>query len=231
MNSETISLLNSWKEVIDSNEYIHRIKALRYRKLYFMLGIPATIFSGLFTASSLASLTQCEKYYELCVAQAIISAITTGLVGIQTYMQMSTQYTDNKTASDRYQALSRTIETYLISSENLSPEIISNIRGIFDDIVQTSPLVATDLRLPIKKPLENKNIGLPTHDESPKNYNENPKNENPKTVLKEVIVESPKDNEIIPMKKTTSVDNGILNPMMLWQLEMFNRNKKLDQEK
>ena len=57
-------------------------------------------------------------------------------------MQLTTRFEQNKFASDRYQALLRTIETTL-NKENKGDEI-NNIQRIFDDIVSTSPVLPVE---------------------------------------------------------------------------------------
>ncbi len=136
------NLLLSWKLQVERNEKMHRSRALCFRTLYYCLGVPATILSGLFTASSLTTIHQCTSLIALCIIQSIAGALVTVLIGIQTYMQLTTRFEQNKFASDRYQALLRTIETTL-NTENKGDEL-NNIQRIFDDIVSTSPVLPVE---------------------------------------------------------------------------------------
>lgn len=144
--SEVNKLLRSWNNQIKKNEKSHRRKALFFRKMYYLLGAPATVISGLTTTGSFVTFQECDLM-ALCAFQAFGSAAVTILVAVQTYLQLMSRYFENKIASDRYQALSRTIETILITPSDSPPAaVISSIRQIFDDIVNTSPISSADIQ-------------------------------------------------------------------------------------
>jgi len=139
--SNVEKLLNSWNTHISENEKIHRTKALSFRKLYYALGISATLLSGLYTISSFSTISNCDPY-AFCIVETIIGAIATTLISVQTYMQLMSRFFNHKIASDRYQALERTIQTILNSKNEGDPaNILGNIHNIFDDIVETSPIL------------------------------------------------------------------------------------------
>lgn len=144
--TEIEKLLKSWRHQIEKNENKHRKNALWFRRGYYGLGVPATLLSGLFTAGSLASISGCASaYFVLCITQSVCGAIVTGLIGTQTYMQMMSRFMNNKLASDRYQALLRTIEIILNTPNQSDPaNILANIQKTFDDIVTTSPMLPVE---------------------------------------------------------------------------------------
>ncbi len=147
---EINKLLRTWKIQIEKNEKLHRKKALVLRKYYYALGIPATILSGLFTTSSLATLPQCysSSLFAICVSESIIGAVATALIGLQTFLQPTERSSDNKGASDRYQTLLRTIDMILITKNKGDPSnILNNIRKTFDDIITTSPVLPVENKL------------------------------------------------------------------------------------
>ncbi len=139
--TEVNKLLRTWKRQINKNEKLHRIRALRFRKIYYILGLPATILSALTTTGAIASIPSSSIMW-LSISESIIGIIVTILVGTQTYLQLLTKFNDNKLASDRYQTLLRTIEMVLTTKNEGNPgNILNNIRGVFDDIVSTSPIL------------------------------------------------------------------------------------------
>lgn len=146
LSPEVNKLLIAWKKQIDENEKTHKNNALWFRKMYYMLGVPATILSGLSTAGALTILQDCSTLFGICVLQSCISALVTILIGIQTYTQMMTRHMNNKLASDRYQALSRTLQTYLTTPNNPNDtsNILNQVRQTYDDIVNTSPLIPSN---------------------------------------------------------------------------------------
>ncbi len=141
--TEVNKLLRSWRSQIEKNENLHRGKAIRFRNLYYGLGVPGTILAGLFTASSLAGIPQCTgTFFVLCIVQSILGAIVTGLFGVQTYMQLMSRFFNHKLASDRYLALLHTIETVLGTTSSEDPAtILTNIQRVYDDIITTSPII------------------------------------------------------------------------------------------
>lgn len=141
-------LLHVWKTNIDNNEKSHRKYAIRYRTIYFALGVPATVLSGLTTTGAIAGLPECwdSGFLPLCVTTVILNVIVTILVGIQTFLQLMNRFFNHKLASDRYQALSRSVDIILSTKNRVEDagQIINNIRSTFDDIVSTSPILSSE---------------------------------------------------------------------------------------
>ena len=139
--NEMIMLLQSWREQVSANENTHRMRALYFRMCYYSLGTPAAILSGLVSVSSLYNLSNCVTWF--CIFQAVASSLATILVTVQSYGNVMTRFNNHKLASDRYQALLRTIDTYLVTKNKIKDvsNIMNNIRMTFDDIVTSSPLL------------------------------------------------------------------------------------------
>lgn len=150
------SLLLQWKEQIEKNERAHRINANWYRIANLSFGFPAVILSGLYTAGALITVKECSSsdYLWVCVPQIIFGCIVTICSSILTFGNFANNASLNKEASNRYQEINRTIETYLHTKNHVDPAVIlSIIQTRYNDTVNASPVlpVEKDLKFFIKR--------------------------------------------------------------------------------
>lgn len=208
-------LLQSWLSQIIANEKTHKLRALWFRRMYYILGIPASILSGFTTAGLLADMVSCigSALFLWCLTKAIISALVTTLVSVQTYMQLWPRFQDHKLASDRYQVLLKNIQKILVSPPNEDPAtILGNIQFIFDDIVTTSPIINSNeqyLRYAVKN-----DQGIKCGGYSKKRADIEAGTE--RTIKNDEVV--------IGQKFADKMERSYTNPMMSYQLELAMEN-------
>lgn len=219
--SEINKLLINWKEKIEKREKIHRKKAIRFRRAYYIIGIPATILSGLTTVGELSMINECSSnLIWSCILQSILGTIITILVGIQTVVPMMTRFTENKTASDRYQALLRTIETILATKNKGDPaNILNNVRDVFDDIVKVSPISNDDDMI-----LKYSIFDRETRQKSEHQLKKRSNNLKPATEEELTKINKGSEDVCIDIDLDEEKKNFYVDPELRYQIDRFNQN-------
>ena len=141
------SLLLDWKLQIEKSEEQHRKNAEYYRIANLAVGFPAVILSALYTTGSLATIKDCatSTFLYICIPQIIFGCIVTICTSIMTFGNFSNNSALNKSSSDRFQDLEKTIETYLHTKTDVDPAIIlSIIQNRYNDILNSSPVLPTE---------------------------------------------------------------------------------------
>lgn len=253
LSQEVNQLLTAWKKQIDRNAVKHKKQAV-WAKLYEkIVGLIATVFSVFVSSSILYDLKECTDV--ICIIKAICSSIATLATGVSTVMQFGNKLQEHKDANARYLSLSKNIETILITKndESRTLDILNNIRAVYDDISNTSPVISDDevLRYKIfdrveRVPVDPEHFNCTTRRKpiEPTTVVELPKDPvvvvPPNSLAMSAVVSSASVHELQPattveletINKQSSeicVDlnlgtNYVLDPVFKYQLDLFNNN-------
>lgn len=162
--SRTVKLLTQWLRQIDEVRKIHMNKSIRYKHIYYLLGIPATIICAIFTSNSLANVSQCgSSLMSVCVAQIVLGVFATTLIGLQTFLELQAKSVNHKNTFTRFSGLKRTIEIILNSDQTMSPnDILNNVKELYNMISDDAPVVSETIstQQPLAKEINTRSLGV-----------------------------------------------------------------------
>jgi hypothetical protein len=133
------ALLEDWHHRVYAAQSAHYASADLFRRLNYIVGIPATIFASAVGTTLFANLAETQPKRWLVASTSILAAVLTGL---QTFLRFSEQATHHATAADWYSAIRRDIEQLLhlpVSERSAPKKCLDDVRKEMNRAAQDSP--------------------------------------------------------------------------------------------
>jgi hypothetical protein len=157
-------LLRKWRGQISTRQIGHKMEQVKYKKIYYGLGLPVAILAAIISTAILSTFRNCDV--SACVSLSLNVSISssgdcasdewvrlaTGIVGVlsvvlsaaNTFIDAGGNREKHKGAVDSYSELSHKIELLLKTPIILRGDpiaTIQDVRGSFDSIVKDSPSI------------------------------------------------------------------------------------------
>jgi hypothetical protein len=138
-SEEVTRLLRNWHRRVSAAQSAHYAVADRFRKLNYIVGVPAIIFSSIVGTAIFAGLEKESPRALLVASASILSAV---LAGLQTFLRFSERSSQHATAAAWYSAIRRDIEEILhlpVADRGKVKDVLSKVRKEMNHAAETSP--------------------------------------------------------------------------------------------
>ena len=146
-NDQVEELLVDWRQRVYAAQSAHYAATDHYRRLNYLIGVPAIIFSSVVGTAIFASLNEHAADQNKIIV-AIISIAAAVLSALQTFLRFSERATQHATAADWYSAIRRDIEQTLhlaVGSRGSPKDCLDRIRKEINRVGQNAPELKVSL--------------------------------------------------------------------------------------
>ena len=159
-SAQIAQLLDNWHKRVYAAQAAHYAAADVFRRLNYIVGIPAIVFSSIVGTAIFAGL---EHDSPRTLAVAFASIVAAVLAGLQTFLRFSERASQHGTAADWYSAIRRDIEETLhlpIESRGKAKDCLDRFRKEMNRVGQDAPELNVRLwkreakRFGVKEPLD-----------------------------------------------------------------------------
>lgn len=153
-------LLENWHKRVYAAQAAHYASADVFRRLNYVVGIPAIVFSSIVGTAIFAGL---EHDSPRTLAVAFASIVAAVLAGLQTFLRFPERASQHATAADWYSAIRRDIEETLhlpVESRGKAKDCLDRVRKEINRVAQDAPELNGRLwkreakRFGVKEPLD-----------------------------------------------------------------------------
>jgi hypothetical protein len=154
-------LLEDWHKRVYAAQSAHYASADLFRRLNYLVGVPAVVFSSVVGTAIFAGLEKDSPRAVLIASASIVAAV---LAGLQTFLRFPERASEHATAADWYSAVRRDIEETLhlpLECRGTAKECLHRIRKEMNRAAQDAPEMSSRLwkreakRFGVKEPLGN----------------------------------------------------------------------------
>jgi hypothetical protein len=159
-SSKVTQLLADWLKRVYAAQSAHYAAADLFRRLNYLVGIPAVVFSSIVGTAIFAGL---EKDSPKALVIASVSIVAAVLAGLQTFLRFSERAGQHANAADWYSAIRRDIEEILhlpIECRGKPKDCLDEVRKEMNRVAQDAPELSVRLwkrearRFGVKEPLK-----------------------------------------------------------------------------
>jgi hypothetical protein len=132
-------VLEDWHQRCYAAQSAHYASADRCRRMNYLIGVPAIVFSSVVGTTIFAGL---ERDTPRALVVASISILAAVLAGLQTFLRFSEQAAQHGKAADWYSAIRRDIEQTLhlpVESRGTAKDCLDTIRKEMNRVAQDAP--------------------------------------------------------------------------------------------
>jgi hypothetical protein len=159
MDADVEKLITGWFERTRDNQLTHDECGTRFNRWHYRLGIPIIILTTGVAAAIFYSLGRPGPSDLVKMGIGLASGAAALLACLQTFLGLSQRADQHKIASDRYDALRRSLEILKTFSPSDPVELrraITDIQREMDRLAESSPAVPARLKEKIDKELESR---------------------------------------------------------------------------
>ena len=152
-------LLDDWHNRVYAAQSAHYASADLFRRLNYLVGIPAVVFSSVVGTAIFAGLEKDSRRAVLVASASIVAAV---LAGLQTFLRFPERASEHAIAGDWYSAIRRDIEQTLhlpVEGRGPAKECLERIRKEMNRAGQDAPELSVRFwkreakRFGVKEPL------------------------------------------------------------------------------
>ena len=137
MKTQTLA---QWCNGIRIAQIAHLRAAAHYQRLHRILGVPVTVLTAAVGTSIFASLSESPRR-ELLITAGIISALTSVLAGVQTFLNYAELAVLHRNAGTKYGKLRRRVDEIIAlgGTDNQLESLLKEVREEWNKIEDESP--------------------------------------------------------------------------------------------
>lgn len=157
---QVAQLLEDWHKRVYAAQSAHYASADLFRRLNYLVGVPAVVFSSVVGTAIFAGLEKDSPRAFLVASASILAAV---LAGLQTFLRFSERAAEHATAADWYSAIRRDIEETLhlpVECRGTAKDCLDGVRKEMNRAAQDAPELSSRFwkreakRFGVKEPLE-----------------------------------------------------------------------------
>jgi len=131
-------VLNEWYERVAVTQRAHYLSADHFGARKYWLGVPAVVLSTLVGTSVFATVQKQPELW-LQISVGLASVVAALLTSLQTFLGYAERAEKHRIAGAKYGALGRELEQMRATGAETTPEQITEVRKLLDDLAVESP--------------------------------------------------------------------------------------------